>query len=211
MQKIGMVQAYLELREGSHATFVHPQGMLGNSRLIKMRMLAESAVNVYLIPVEYDYEAQAVIDHQEEPDDVRFLAHIAPGMEQVEFFYEGSFCLSLVGGSIWLDTFDNTTFNVESADPTSFARLWEREERDPRILEIERAARHNTERLRQQMEADMAKYAADLEERFKAHVPTASSAPVAPAPSGKPESAVVSPTGDNELDTAAPAATGGNA
>lgn len=218
MQKIGMLQAFVELKETEDATFVHPQGNEDQARLIKMRILAERAVNLYIVPVEYQHawydengvrQPGRVTAHHDEPDFVRFLAHVEPGLEQLEFYYRGSFCLRLMGGDIWLDTYDNTAFNVESVDPVSFARMWEREERDPRILEIERQARYNQMRLEEQMRADFAAHAAMLEERYKTNVAPAPIAPVAPTGGGTTPSASVSPTDDQQSDTAAPAGTGG--
>jgi hypothetical protein len=164
MQKLGMIQAYSPLNEGQDAIFVHPQGNLENSRLIKFRLLAETDIRLFVVPVEYDYDLQQVTVHHDEPDFTLFLSALKPGFEEIEFYYRGSFCLRVTGGNVWLDTYDNTALNIEGASTESYARLWEREERDPRILEIERAARHNTMMLQQQMEADRAQFAAMMEQ-----------------------------------------------
>lgn len=218
MQKIGMLQAFVELKETEDATFVHPQGQEDQSRLIKMRILAEHAVNLYIVPVDYEYASYdedgvllpgRVVEHYDEPEFVRFLAHVEPGLEQLEFYWRGSFCLRLIGGGIWLDTYDNTAFNVESVDPVSFARLWEREERDPRILEIERMARHNQMALQEQMRADMAAFAANLEARYQTNV---TPAPVAAALAATGTTATgtgVASADDQQPDSAASAGTGG--
>lgn len=169
MQKLGMIQAYSPLDEGEDAYFVHPQGNLDNARLVKFRFISESDVALYLVPIEYDYRRQKVTAVLDDPNETIFLTAIKPGFEEVEFHYRGSFVLRVKGGGVWLDTYDNTALNVESADPQSYARLWEREERDPRILEIERAARHNQMILAEQMRADFAAHAAALEERYKAN------------------------------------------
>lgn len=161
MQKFNMIQAFAEIPEGTDATFAHPEGQADQARLVKMRINTPQDVNLYVTPCEVDYETGEVLVH--DGDNARFLAHVAAGFDQLEFFYHGSFCLSALGGSIWLDTYDNTTFNVEASDFTSYARLWEREERDPRILEIERAARHNQELLLRQMAEDRAAYAAQMQ------------------------------------------------
>lgn len=168
MQKLNMIQAFAELREGTDATFAHPQGQAEQARLIKMRINAPQDVNLYITPIVIDEETGEVLSH--DADNAQFLAHVAAGFEQVEFYYRGSFCLAVLGGSVWLDTSDNTAFSVEASDFTSYARLWEREERDPRILEIERLARHNQGLLRQQMAEDMARYVAGIEERMRANV-----------------------------------------
>lgn len=218
MQKIGMLQAFVELDETGDATFVHPEGNADQSRLIKMRILAEKPVNLFIVPVEYDYIEGTVTEHHDSDDFIRFLTHVEAGMEQIEFYWQGSFCLrfkptgAMEGEAvrIWLDTYDNTAFNVEASDPTSFARLWEREERDPRILEIERAARHNQMRLQAQMEADRAEFANMLSE-MKKNVPPAASAPVTPAASTPAPSASVPSASDQQPDPAAANGNGGNA
>lgn len=210
MQKLNMIQAFQVLDEATDATFAHPQGQADQARLIKMRINAPQAVNLYVTPVDIDDETGEVSAHDE--DATRFLAHVEPGFEQLEFYYRGSFSLSAVGGSIWLDTYDNTAFSVEASDFVTYARLWEREERDPRILEIERAARHNQEILLRQMAEDRAAYAAqmaDLANQVKSNVSSApapahsgTASTVAPVPSG-------TPSGDPATDGAASAGDGG--
>lgn len=202
MQKIGMIQAYNSLDEGEDAVFVHPQGSLDNARLVKFRLIAETDVQIYVVPVEYDYDAGEVTAHYDDPEDTMFLTALKPGYEEVEFHYRGSFCLRLKGGKVWLDTYDNTALNIESADPQSYARLWEREERDPRILEIERAARHNQALLAEQMRRDFAAHAAALEERYRSNVDTAAGASGAATASGGTEGAGVSPAGDSQASGA---------
>lgn len=210
MQKLNMIQAFAELPEGTDATFAHPEGQADQARLIKMRINSPQDVNLYITPVDIDFETGEVVTHDEAS--TRFLAHVAAGFEQLEFYYHGSFCLAAVGGSVWLDTYDNTAFSVEASDFTSYARLWEREERDPRILEIERAARHNQEMLLQQMAEDRAAYAAEmraLAEKVTANVASAET----PASGGtaSPEQPVpsVAPAGDPAAAAPAPAGTGG--
>lgn len=207
MQKLNMIQAFAELPEGTDATFAHPAGQADQARLIKMRINAPQDVNLYITPVVIDDETGEVLDHEEESS--RFLAHVVAGFEQLEFFYRGSFCLSALGGPIWLDTYDNTAFSVEASDFTSYARLWEREERDPRILEIERAARHNQEILLRQMAEDRAVYAAQMAELAEKVTSNVSPAP-APASGGTPSVEPPVPSGAPAGDpaTTAPAAAG---
>jgi len=199
MQKLNMIQAFAELPEGMDATFVHPEGQGDQSRLIKMRLNAPQDVNLYITPVEIDYETGEVVQHH--GDAARFLAHVSAGFEQIEFFYQGSFCLAALGGSVWLDTADNTAFSVEASDFTSYARLWEREERDPRILEVERMARHNRDALMAQMEADRAEFAAKMEaieKRVSANVTPAQSNDGSGAQGGS--GGAVVPTGAPAVD-----------
>lgn len=206
MQKLNMIEAFAELAEGADALFVHPAGQADQARLIKMRINAPQETNLYITALEYDDETGEVLSHDEKP---RFLAHVRPGFEHIEFFYRGSFSLAVVGGSIWLDTYDNTAFSVEATDYTNYARLWEREERDPRILEIERMARHNQNLLREQMAADMAAYAAALEERMKSNVASASAPASGGTASVEPSVSTVVPAGDSATTTAVAGGTGG--
>ncbi|MBT9371786.1 hypothetical protein [Rhizobium sp. CSW-27] len=206
MQKLNMIQAFAELPEGTDATFQHPQGQAEQARLIKMRVNAPQAVNLYITPVQIDEETGEVTSHDEAGS--IFLAHVAAGFDQIEFFYRGSFCLAALGGSIWLDTSDNTAFSVEASDYSSYARLWEREERDPRILEIERAARHNQEMLLRQMAEDRAAFAAQMAQLAEKVTPNVS----ASSASGNLGTAGAGPqgsTGDGAGDPAIDAAASG--
>lgn len=203
MQKIGQLQSYVEVLETQVPTFLHPVGQEDQSRLIKMRIRAAQATNLYVQPID--------LESGEVGDDI-FLAHIEPGLDQIEFYYVGSFGLRLMGGNVWLDTYDNTAFNIESADPTSFARLWEREERDPRILEIERSARHNSMLLQQQMEADRAAFRqemAAMRQEAQNHVTPAQSPAPAPTGSQQAQSPASAPTGDNRTPAATAGTNGG--
>lgn len=211
MQKLDQIQKFVLLSEGEDATFVHPVGQGNQSRLIKMRINAPQACNLFITPVVYDYEADEVRTHL--ADEQIFLAHIPAGYEQIQFHYDGTFCLNSIGGDIWLDTYDNSTFSVEASDPTSFARLFEREERHPAILEMERMARHNAEAIRRQNAVDMEAAIAALERRMTANVATpATATPVgktgAESDAGKtvPSSTA---TGDTKPDASADAGTGG--
>lgn len=207
MQRLGMIQAYGRLVEGEDAVFVHPQGNLDNARLVKFRLISESDVQLYLVPVDYDYAEGNITAHYDDPERTMFLTALKPGFDEVEFHYRGSFCLRVRGGSVLLDTYDNTALDIESADPTSFARLWEREERDPRILEIEQIARHNRMALEQQMMKDRAEFAAMMEELKAKNVSTSGGASELASQSGEAEGSGVSSAGDND-ESGTPA--GGN-
>lgn len=210
MQKLNMIQAFAELPEGTDATFAHPEGQADQARQVKMRINAPQDVNLYITPIEIDFETGEVLAHDE--GGTRFLAHVAAGFEQVEFYYQGSFCLSAIGGAIWLDTNDNTSFSVEASDFSSYARLWEREERDPRILEIERAARHNQEILLRQMAEDRAAYAAQMEalaEKVTSNVAPAQTPAGGGTAGDEPSVPSGAPAGDPATATPASAGTGG--
>lgn len=211
MQKLDQIQKFVVLAEGEDATFVHPVGQADNSRLIKMRINAPQACNLFITPVVYDHEENKVRTHL--ADEQIFLAHIEPGFEQIQFYYNGTFCLNSIGGDIWLDTYDNSTFSVEASDPTSFARLFEREERHPAILEMERMARHNNEAMRRQNAIDMEAAVAALEKRMLANVaPNAVTAPVGASGGQSDEGKAVSSgetSSDPKPDGTTPAGTGG--
>ena len=105
MQKLNMIEAFAELPEGTDATFAHPDGQQDQARLIKMRINAPQDVNLYITGIDVDLETGEVKEGRVEL--TRFLAHVAAGFEQIEFYYKGSFALSAIGGNIWLDTNDN--------------------------------------------------------------------------------------------------------
>lgn len=203
MQKIGQLQTYVEVKETDDATFLHPIGQEDQSRLIKMRFLSEQPTKLFV---------EAVNPQTGEFGELRYLTQIEPGLDQIEFYYRGSFVLRLVGGNVWLDTFDNTAFEIESADPDSFARLWEREERDPRILEIERAARHNSMRLEEQMRAERAAFReemAAIRQEVQKNVTPPSSSSSSSAGSQSAQSSAPASTGDNKSAATAAGPNGG--
>lgn len=207
MQKLNMIQAFAELPEGTDALFAHPDGQADQARLIKMKINAPADCNLYITDEGHVDEEGVVYDGE-----TRFLAHVAAGFEQLEFYYRGGFALSVVGGSIWLDTYDNTAFSVEASDFTNYARLWEREERDPRILEIERAARHNQEMLLRQMADDRAAYAeqmAALAEKVTNNVSAAQSPASGGTASAEPKVPAVAPAGDTTASAPAAATASG--
>ena len=207
MQKLNMIQAFAELAEGTEALFAHPEGQAEQARLIKMKINAPQATNLYITD-QGDPDEDGVIHDGE----VRFLAHVPAGFEQVEFYYKGSFTLACVGGGIWLDTYDNTAFSVEASDFASYARLWEREEEDPRILEIQRIARHNREELQRQMAADREEYAAQLraiDERISANVAQAQTPASGGTPSAEPKVPASAPSSDTQPAAPVAAGTGG--
>lgn len=212
MQKLDQIQKYAILEEGTDATFVHPEGQADQARKIKMRINAPGDVNLFITPVDWDYETGTVTTHY--PDAQIFLAHVNAGFESLDFMYQGSFCLNAIGSDIWLDTYDNSAFSVEASDPTSFARLFEREERHPAILEMERMARHNQEALRLQNAAEMAAAIAALEKRMTANVVTPASASTSAAPSGEGGAgapvSTSAPAANQEPGAAAPNGASGN-
>lgn len=205
MQKLNMIEAYKELPEGENAVFYHPEGQHEQARLIKMRINAPQPCNLWITPVDRIDPETGVVEEES-----IFLGHVDAGLEHIEFFYRGSFALSVLGGSIWLDTYDNTAFSVESSDETSYARLWEREERDPRILEIEQMARRNMMVLQEQMAEDRRLFAQKMEE-LAARTAANVTPPTTPADSGtaSPEQGVPSSPSGGDTEAPAPAGSGG--
>lgn len=198
MQKLDQIQKFVVLSEGEDATFVQPEAQEKQARLIKMRINAPKAVNLFITPVDYDHTEGVVRHHR--ADEQIFLAHINAGFDQLQFYYEGTFCLNAIGGDIWIDTYDNASFNIEASDPTSFARLFEREERHPAILEMERMARYNAEQIRVQNRMEMDAAIAALEARMTPHVPTPATATNVGKTSGKGNEGTEVPSSETASD-----------
>jgi len=205
MQKLNEIQRYKPIADGQSVTFMHPEGQALESRLIKMRLNVPAPVNLYITRLDTVEVATGEIVE----DELRFLAHVSAGHDQIEFHYRGSFALKAVGGEIWLDTFDSTEWEVPATDFSSYARVWEREERDPRILEIEQAARHNQRLLADQMAADRAERDALMAEMRKlreANVATSATPPAATTAS--PTTGVATVGAESDQGTAAAPKTG---
>lgn len=153
MQRLGQIESYQSLSEKEIATFKHPESMGENARLVKFRIISESETALYY-----------ALGEQPNADSFQLLTVVPAGFDEVEFYILGTFHLAAKGGEIMLSTFDNSVVYLGAGETESFARLWEREERDPRILEMERIARHNAENLRLQMAADFAAHEARMRE-----------------------------------------------
>lgn len=154
MQKIGPITSYNVVEEGKSYRFPVAEGRDG-SRQVKFRTLAYEPVQMWIEP-EDDVETGEV----SEP---LFLTVPSVGLDEIEFYITGEFTLTVVGGSIRLDTFDNAYQDVGDSNPEeSFARIYERQDSDPRILEIQQMARHNQRRLEEQAANDRANYNAAL-------------------------------------------------
>lgn len=156
MQRLGQLESYQSLSEKEIATFAHPAAS-ENARLVKFRIIAENETALYY-----------AVGDEPNPEAFQLLTVVPAGFEEVEFYILGTFHLAAKGGEIQLSTFDNSAVYLGPAETESFARLWEREERDPRILEMERIARHNAENLRRQMLEDQAIHEARIREIMNA-------------------------------------------
>jgi len=191
MQRLNMLQGYQRLAEATGAVFQQPVDNADQSRLVKFRIITEQDVVLKVSDCDFDPETGEV----GELGEPRLLTVVKAGFDEVEFNYLGTFQLDFMGATeIWLDTFDNAFVSTEPADLTNYARLWEREERDPRILEIERAARHNQMLLQQQMREDFERHAAAMEAKY-----AQSAAPVngnGGTPSVEPKVPASAPAGD---------------
>ena len=159
MQKLNSLQGFVRVAEDQSVTFTH-SAWQAQARQIKMSVNAPQAINLYVTRLDQtDAETGEIVEGHE-----HFLAHVAAGSENLEFYYQGTFALNAVGGAFWLNTIDSSQFVVEATDDTSFARVWEREEEDPAMLEMKRLARHNQRILDEQRAADRAEREAFLAE-----------------------------------------------
>lgn len=150
MQRIGSIGSFNLVEEGKSYRFPVAEGREG-SRQVKFRTLAYQTVQMWIEP-EADPESGEVAEPL-------FLTVPAVGLDEIEFYITGEFTLTVVGGSIRLDTFDNAYQDVGEGNPDeSFARIYERQDTDPRILEIQQMARYNERRLEEQAALDRAKY-----------------------------------------------------
>ena len=122
-------------------------------------------------------------------DDHYFLAAGIVGYEVVEFFApHGAENIALVwfgDEAPWYRTFDGETFAINKPEAVTFTTLWERAARDPVREALMWEARQNALRLqasldaqRDQMNADMTAFRAEME---------AAKAAAAPAPAPEPE------------------------
>lgn len=213
MQKLNMIQAYRHLEETNSVVFVASPDNADQARLVKFRIITEQDVVLQVSDVDYtpeiiDPETGEVIQPRvvENVRNTRLLTCVTKGFDEVEFYYQGTFALNLLGGDIWLSTFDSAFVDTTPSDFTNYARLWEREERDPRILEIERAARHNQEALKRQMMEDFAAHAAAMEARYAASVTPPKTDAASGTASDQSGVSTGAPAGDPPA--AAPAGTG---
>lgn len=206
MMKLNMIEAYRELPEGQNAVFFHPEGQEGQARLIKMRINAAWPVNLWITPVDRIDPVTGEVD-----EDAIFLGHVDPGLEQIEFFYKGTFALSSDGGPIWLDTYDNTAFSVEASDTSSYAVPNERPEIDPVTAQINQMIRERQREFEAQRLRDRYEYEArirQLEERVT-NVSTSSAPEIGGTASGEQALPTGTPSGDPATATTAAAGTGG--
>ncbi|TLX08083.1 hypothetical protein [Rhizobium sp. MHM7A] len=204
MQRLNMLQAYQRIAEASTTVFQQPVDNAEQSRLVKFRIITEQDVVLKVSDCVFDPVTGEVSD----VTNTRLLTVVKAGFDEVEFYYLGTFALDFMGAvEIWLETVDSIVVETAAADLTNYARLWEREERDPRILEIERAARYNQMQLQAQMQEDFARYAAAMEAKY------AQSAVTAPASGGttstEPVVSASAPAGDTTTATAPAGGTGG--
>lgn len=206
MMKLNMIEAYRELAEGENAVFFHPEGQEDQARLIKMRINSAWPVNLWITPVDRIDPETGVVD--EEP---MFLGHVDPGLEQIEFFYKGTFALSAQGGAIWLDTYDNTAFSVEASDTSSYAIPNERPEIDPVTAQINQMIRERQREFEAQRLRDRYEYEArirQLEERVT-NVSTSAAPASGGTSSGEQALPTGAPSGDPATATTSAAGTGG--
>lgn len=154
MQKIGSLLAYSVMVAGQNYRFPVAEGRVG-SRQVKFKTLTYEPVQIWVNPAD-DPETGEV-------SEAVFLTVPAIGLDEIEFHITGEFDVNIVGGDLRLDTFDNAFQDVgEDTPDESFARLYERQDTDPRILEVQQMARHHMRRLEEQAAEDRARYSAEL-------------------------------------------------
>lgn len=207
MQKLNSIQGYARIKEGQGVAFECEDYLANEPRRIKMRINTAVAVDLYVTRLDDVFDEQT----GELVEDVRLLAHVGPGFEEIEFAYIGNFKVEAVGGDIWLDTLDAAQFVVQATDFESYARVFERQEEDPVLAEIKYMARQNQRLLEQQRQQDRVEREALLAEmqrlREANNVAPTSTVGTAPAASPAP---VVAPVGASIGDEAASAVEGGN-
>lgn len=202
MQKINSIQAYKLVKEGQSVGFTTEEYKLGDSRVIKLSVNCAKDVTLYATNLEQVFDEET----GELADDVRLLAHVKAGFDQVEFAYIGNFTLHPVGGDVWLHTYDAGNFEVEKTDLESYARIFEREEEDPIIAEFKRLARQNQRELERQRQLDREEFEARLRAMEPKHVPPVTAPATAPATGATTGGATV---GAQSSDGAATPADGG--
>lgn len=153
MQRLGQIIDYAPLSEKEIATFLHPVSSSENARLVKLRVIAENETALYY-----------ALGEKPKADAFQLLTVVPAGLEDVEFYVLGTFHLAARGGEVMLSTSDNLVFNLGPDEAESYARIWEREERDPVLLQMDQLARQNERRLREQLLADFAAHEARMRE-----------------------------------------------
>lgn len=205
MQKINSIQNYKLVREGQTVGFVTDEYMLETTRIIKLAVNAASDVALYAtnLAEEFDPETGELVE------DVRLIAFVKAGFEQVEFAYIGNFSLQPVGGDVWLHTFDAGNFEVGKTDYESYARVFEREEEDPVLAQIKYEALQNKRLLQAQMAEARAILAEAQSIRDAANVATPPNPPAPPAASPPTGVAPVGPQGSDGTTQPASGGDGG--
>lgn len=168
MYKLNAIQQYRLVEEGASVHFVESDFHVGQARRITMRVNAPKPTNIYVTRIDDDdpqtgevfYEMVETDGKKEKVyTDIRLLASVPAGLTPIEFYYKGSFSLTALDSEIWLETLEGGDAEIQPTDFSSYARVWEREEEDPRILEIKREARRNQQRLLEEMARDRAERA----------------------------------------------------
>lgn len=167
MQKLNNIQAYTALTGTEAAVFAQAEG-LTQPRLVKMRIISERDVvlkvtDCHVTPEHVNEDGEVVDAAYDVTGEPRLLAFVRAGFEEIEFYFNGSFVMS-VDGEIMLDTFDNAFIMTQASDFENYAIARERPEVDPTVLEMQRIARHNQAEFDRQREADRAEFRALLAE-----------------------------------------------
>lgn len=160
MQKLNAIQNYALVSEGQPVQFTAEPWMneAEVGRIVTMRINTASDITLWVRRVEPLVDP----DTGELDDDLRLLAHVKAGFEELYFSYVGDFVVHAVGGDFYLDTFDSSNFAVQPTDLDSYARVLEREEVDPHIAAVQYEIRKAQREFQAQREADRRDYEARL-------------------------------------------------
>ncbi len=128
MQRVLSIYDWQKLPKNERAIF---QSDVIGQRLVRLRVNAPQRVALYLTL----------------PDlvDPVFVATVQ-GLDEIQFYVDGDYKLSAIGGELWFDTLDGTRPDVEPVEPDSFTSIVERRQRNPELELLERKMHENIER-----------------------------------------------------------------
>ncbi len=150
MQRVLSIYDWQKLPKNERAVF---QSDVIGQRLVRLRVNAPNRVAVYL----------------NLPDlvDPVFVATVH-GLDEIQFYVEGDYKLSAIGGELWFDTLDGTRPDVEPVEPDSFTSIVERRQRNPELELLERKMHENMERRMNYLTALMTEELEQKEAEFVA-------------------------------------------
>lgn len=206
MQRVMSIQNYKQVLPSQAVTFaVQEEHLRTSGRVIRLRVNAPEDVVLYATDL-----LEAVDPDTGELSSARYLvATVKAGFDEIEFVYTGDFALH-ASGEVWLDTFEGSTFVVEPADFETYARVFEREEEDPRVAEFRALQRQLVREREYQRIQDRIEFEARLaaiEAKGSTNV-TPPANPASPPASSAPAGGT--PVGASDGNASAEPAAGGN-